>query len=201
MTGYAEHAALRTRRSVCGSDRGADRDGDDQNRGDGPEHRDTSCPRPATSAGLGLLSPAKVEDRRRAHHVGWVGGPCGDRSAWTDIARRCPRRTDRPACRLVGAGFAAEDGGARGVRSDNGPESSSSGIGRVGVDDEVVIELVVSVQHSQAATAQTSERPHPDRGVHDPGQPDLAGCIAGDEPDDDREEAESGERPDDEFHE
>jgi hypothetical protein len=164
MTGHSEHASLRTRRPVHGSDRGADHDCDDQNGRDGPEHCDTPRPGPATSAGLALLSPAKVEDRSRAHHVGRIGG-------------------------------------TRGVGSDDGTECSSRGIGRVGVDDEAVIELVIPVPLSQAPTAQAAERPHPDRVVHDPGQPHLAGGIASDEPDDDGEEAESDERPDDEFHE
>jgi hypothetical protein len=164
MTGHSEHASLQTRRPVHGSDRGADHDCDDQNGRDGPEHCDTPRPGPATSAGLALLSPAKVEDRSRAHHVGGIGG-------------------------------------TRGVGGDDGTERSSRGIGRVGVDDEAVIERVILVLHAQAATTQAAKRPHPDRVVHDPGQPDLAGRITRDEPGDDREEAESGERPDDEFHE
>jgi hypothetical protein len=69
------------------------------------------------------------------------------------------------------------------------------------MDDEAVIEFVIPVPPSQAPTAQAAERPHPDRVVHDPGQPHLAGRIAGDEPDEDGEEAEGDERPDDEFHE
>lgn len=80
-------------------------------------------------------------------------------------------------------------------------ERSARGVGRVEIDDEVVIELINLVRHPQAAAGQAAERPHADRVVHDPRQPHLAGRIAGDEPGGDREEAENDERPDDEFHE
>ena len=88
-----------------------------------------------------------------------------------------------------------------GAGSDDSAECCPRGIGSIGVDDEVVIELVVPVPVSETPSRDAAQGPHPDRVVHDPGQPHLAGCIADDEPGDDREEAESDERSDEEFHE
>ena len=155
------------------------------------------------------------DEHRRQRDDG--GQSLGDAGGRAPIRRARPGADRSRGTRTWGPGR-VRDGGRPGVR-DRGPSRtrhdladrrdgrSARGLLRRrdrrpigGRWTETGLGAVIPRAITAAPSNRLAHQPHADRLVDDPGQPDAPGRVARQEADEDREEAEDGQRPDEQFH-